>query len=302
MLRTTVRAIPLIFACCVACQAAEERPQFEVAVVKASPPPEQPSMSGGPGSSDPGRWAVTGLPLYELVNYAFAFNLRLGQFVAPAWMKAPRYDLVTKVPRGATREQMRLMLQVLLEERFKLTYHNEMREIAVYELVVAKGGPKLRQAGPDPKLAKTTTAGPAPPLGGRPALQKVDRDGFPIIADGFKSAMMMEPGEVRIRSHGHTMQDIAGLLTGQVGRQVIDKTGLKGTYDYTLAFNPSGSAGIPAPPPGAEGVPSASEPPSTPGVTIFGAVQQQLGLKLVSGRAAVDVFVVDNASRVPTAN
>jgi uncharacterized protein (TIGR03435 family) len=113
--------------------------------------------SGGPGSNDPGHWKGENLTLSDLVMNAY--NLKRYQLVALPWMGDTRFDIQAKVPPGATRDDLRLMLQSMLEERFKLEIHREKKEMAGFELMAAKNGPKLKDADP-----------PAPPSDGpRPA-------------------------------------------------------------------------------------------------------------------------------------
>jgi uncharacterized protein (TIGR03435 family) len=110
--------------------------------------------------------------------------------------------------------------------------------------------------------------------------------------------MILQGGVARIRGYGQPAQEIAGLLGGQVGRRVVDGAGLKGKWDFTLEFSTAASAGLP--PPARANDPTAQE--SVPGVTVFGAAQQQLGLRLESTKQMVDIFVVDSADKVPSQN
>jgi len=146
------------------------------------------------------------------------------------------------------RETMR-MLQTLLEERFSLKVHTEVRQDSIYELVVSKGGSKLNEAKP-----------------GEPTRQQMGRGQLMVTAT--------------------PMPQLIPLLSLLTVRQIVDKTGLTGLYDFTLTFALEAAAGPDAPPPVDPNAPS-----------IFTAIQEQLGLKLESARGPVDVLVIDRADK-----
>ena len=181
-----------------------------------------------------------------------------------------------KLGKDEKERRMEAMLQALLAGRFKMKVHRELRQVPNYELVVAKGGPKLKQ-GVDPNGPK-------------------DKDGKPMTV-----SVMRGPGSFQMQQF--TMEGLAGFLGEPfvgTGRIVKDKTGLTGKYSFTLNFamqgNPTGPPGgaapvAPAAPPGAED----SQP------SIFTALQEQLGLKLQPGTGTIDVVVIDHVER-PAAN
>jgi uncharacterized protein (TIGR03435 family) len=230
---------------------------------------------------------MTNVPLSVYVK--FGYQLETDKYSGPAWMDSQKFDLVAKVPDGATRDQLRQMIQVLLEDRFRLKFHYEKKAMPAYKLV--KGGPKLKVA------SKEELAAPPPAPAGSSKLV-LDRDGFPVIPDRRGMKMVLQKGTGRIRAYAQSAQELAGILSGQVGRPVIDGTGLVGKYDFTLAFVTTASQGPPVPMRGSE----ASTPENAPGVTIFGAVEQQLGLRLELTTRMPDVLIVDSATRVPTEN
>ena len=120
--------------------------KFEVASVKPAAPPAggviRPGPQGGPGSADPARLTYSFSTLRDLL--VDAYSVKRSQISgAPNWLDSVRFDIVAKVPEGATKEQAKVMLQNLLAERFKLTLHRETKELPVYALVVAKNGPRL---------------------------------------------------------------------------------------------------------------------------------------------------------------
>ena len=136
--------------------------EFEVASIKPSPPPDGQGRTvgciGGPGNGDPGLLTCRNMNLANLVS--MAYKLSYYQLSAPDWMKDPfaMFDLNARVPEGATRNELNVMMQNLLADRFKLVVHRESREIQQYDLVVAKNGPKFKEAQPPgPSLVQPAT-------------------------------------------------------------------------------------------------------------------------------------------------
>jgi uncharacterized protein (TIGR03435 family) len=263
---------------------ADKAPAFEVASVKRSGPQSLRNSDGGPGSNDPGRFSFTSAVLRDLLYRAYGVDDYQQQISGPAWIDSERYDIAVRIPPGTTQKQFQQMLQNLLADRFKLVVHHETKQLPVYELVLGKNGSKLRKSVESPN-ATAASSGPPPPAR--------DRDGFPTLPagrPGFVSGFGPGP-------HGHwtarqqPMSALAENLSGQMatGRRVIDKTGLSGKYDFTLEYdldlgNPSAAVG------------------DGPVLSIFEAVQQQLGLRLVPGKAFFDVVVVDQAEKTPIEN
>jgi uncharacterized protein (TIGR03435 family) len=238
------------------------------------------------------------MTLKNLIMTAYA--VKPYQINGPDWLDSERYDIVAKVPTGATKEQVNVMWQNLLAERFGLVVHHESKEFQVDELVVAKGGHKLKESAED--------AGPAPsPQAFPPAPPKIDKNGFPELA-GPGMMMMMTAGPNGPIGHmvakGQPLSQLATMLGNQLNRPVVDKTDLQGKYDFSIEVTPD-LKGLPGPPPGL-GLGGPAGPPaadaSVPGSDLATAVQQQLGLRLVKSKAQLDVVVVDKAEKVPTEN
>jgi uncharacterized protein (TIGR03435 family) len=251
---------------------------FEVASVKVAPPPEGGGMrvgtSGGPGSKDPGRWSCLNMSLSNLISNAF--DVPFYQLTGPDWMNQQRFNIEAKVPQGATRDDLKKMIENLLLERFGLQYHREPKDMTGFELVVAKGGPKLKETGP-------------PPEGGAPEWSlKLGPNGFPEIPVG-SSGMAVMNGKAAKRGTAETMELLARNLAGQVSKPVTDATGLKGKYDYFLYWMSSGRG------------PSTAETEDV-GPTLFTAIQEQLGLKLESKKVTIQMLVVDKVEKTPTEN
>jgi uncharacterized protein (TIGR03435 family) len=249
---------------------------FEVASIKPSAPDARgTSITLKP----PNGMEATNAPLRMLIT--FAYNIRDFQLSGgPGWTGTERFDILAKAerspnsesvpddPRKMTdaqrakkQEEMRERVRALLAERFQLTIHHETREAPVYALVVAKGGSKLQavQEAPD---------GPMGLRGGRGQLT------------GMAAALPM----------------LANVLSTQLGRPVIDKTELKGKYDFKLEWTPDPGQG-PQPPAGVEVPP----PPDVEGPSIFTALQEQLGLRLESQKGPVETIVIDRVEK-PSGN
>jgi uncharacterized protein (TIGR03435 family) len=263
-------------------QQAPAHAEFEVASVKPAGPNSIRNSEGGPGSRDPGRYTFTNATLRDLLYGAYGLEDQ-EQISGPGWIDVERYDISAKIPPGTTREQFQEMLRVLLVERFKLKVHHETKQFPVLELVVGKNGPKLKESAGSPDAT-----GPPPP--------DRDRNGFPVLPAGRPGLISsFGPGAHSAwTARQQETPELARSLSGPMaaGRHVVDKTGLAGKYDFTLEYDrvrPSG-------PPGS------AAPDDNPGLSIFDAVQRQLGLRLVEGKAFFDVIVVDRAERVPTEN
>jgi uncharacterized protein (TIGR03435 family) len=274
---------------------------FEVASIKPAAPQAmgriQGSGSGGPGTPDPSRIRFTDMPLRVLIMRAY--DVQSFQVSGPSWMDSQRFDVIAKVPDGANREDAQIMLQNLLADRFKLKLHKDSKEASIYELVVAKGGIKIKEAA---QTAAAPAEGAGGPLPGPPPRGK---DGFLRTPHGQLGIQATVNGRMRMQGDAVTMARLTDVLGMALGRPVLDKTGLTGLYDVAVDFSPEGMGpGPKAPGPGAGGG-NPSEAPrdsNDSGPTIFTALQEQLGLKLESRKGPADLLVVDSAKRMPTEN
>lgn len=282
----------------------QNSPTFEVASVKPSPQPGPNERvffgppRGGPGSRDPGQITWSRAALRNILMTAY--DVQTFQLEGPDWMANERYDIVAKVPEGATKEQVRVMWQNLLKERFGLTLHHESKEFPVDELTIGKGGPKLTPTDLAPD------AEPFTPTGGP---EKRDKNGTPEM-NGYGTIVAIFPTAngvtASMRGKGLTLSDIAARVAADRRHPVIDKTGLSGRYDFVLDYTPdvSGLPPLPPPPDGAPVPPSPTAPltASDPGSTMASALEKQLGLKLTPVKAKLDVIVVDHVEKSPTEN
>jgi uncharacterized protein (TIGR03435 family) len=214
-----------------------------------------------------------------------AYNISYDQMVAPDWMSQQKFDINARIQARANRDQVAEMWQRLLAERFKLAVHRESRVVALYDLVVAKGGPKFKKASEDPAPkdgASTETAHARGP-------NKVDSDGFPELA---RPGMIGMNGRIRLYQTKMTMDQLAKTFSGQLGRPVTDDTGLKGEYEIRLYWVTDAAGGPP----------SATTPEGAGGPTLMRAIQDQLGLRLEAKRGPVEFLVVDHMEKLPTEN
>jgi len=231
-------------------------PTFEVASVKAD------NLGAGEGAgrgrqkitSDPGSLSMTNVTLKAAVGWAY--HVRAYQVTGPGWIDSERYDIVAKAGGAVPEDQLRLMLQQLLADRFKVGLHRETKELAAYVVTVAKGGPKFKES--------------------------------------------QDEGESEIRPTGRmaisvkrtTMEQLAVLIdSSPLPYAVVDETGLKGRYDFTLDLA-SFATGFTEHPNSIDDV-----------IQILSqAIQEQLGLRIDQRKTQVEMLTIDHAEKVPTQN
>jgi uncharacterized protein (TIGR03435 family) len=257
------------------------RPEFEVASVK----PGMSALKALPGGrirlTAGGTLNVANLTLKELIAHAWAvreFQVSGG----PAWADSARYDIGAKPDHSAKWDEVMLMLQTLLVDRFQLATHRETKELPIYALVIARKDGKLGPGLTESKEGGCTKADPSKPFPlpepGRPDARVCDT--MRMSPRGFVRAV-----SVPLDSLAHTLADL-------LGRTVIDDTGLAGRFDISLEWTPDNIQAMQLPPE----VPK--PPPSdAPPVSIFAAIQERLGIKLESRKGPVEVIVIDRAER-----
>jgi uncharacterized protein (TIGR03435 family) len=255
---------------------AGDRPTFDVASIKANKSGDgRMMMRPQPG----GRFTGTNVTLRMLINNAYL--LRDPQTVGgPDWINSERFDIEAKADGNPSFGQMRLMIQSLLADRFKLIAHHETRQLPVYALVLlktGKTGPHLVLHSDDAKCVDISAGPPPPPANGATPP--------PTPCGGFLA------GSGHMAAQRVTMDTLSRVLGQFVDRMVVDHTGLTGAYDLDFEFTPVQT------PPGFQpgSVPDTGDPSAPP--LIFTAVQEQLGLKLESQTAPVDVLVIDHVEQ-----
>lgn len=231
------------------------RAQPAKSIEVASVRPSHDSSAGSNLDSVRGRLTATNITVRELIRFAYSVqDFQIER--APQWLDTARFDIAAKKAsaKANSLENERSLVRELLADRFQLTTHRESKQIRGFLLVVAKGGPKL---------PKHDDAGPK-----------------------IRGACG------RLVGRRVTTDNIAAMLSRQVDREVMNRTGLAGEYDIELDFTPDSgpcrAAGESRSAPAADG----SEPPS-----IYTALQQQLGLRLESGKTAVELLVIDRVER-----
>jgi len=258
-----------------------DRPVFDVASVKPNKSGTNMVRFGGPQTG--GRYTATNVTLNMLVTSAY--KLKPHQISGlPNWDNSEHFDIEAKAEGNPSRDQINLMVQSLLADRFKLVVHRETRQLPIYALVLSKAektGARLQPHSDDTKCPDLSSGPPPPP---RP-------DGAlpPAPCGGF--FMSGSPGGFRMAGQKIAMDQLAQNLSNFVDRIVVDRTGLTGAFDLSLDFMPTQMpAGF------VRGPDSNASDPSAP-PTIFTALQEQLGLKLEAQTGPVDVLIVDHVEQ-----
>ena len=302
---------------------------FEVATIKPSPPLDREKLAAdlqagkmprlGPHVTA-SRAEYIYMPLNDII--ALAYNMRNYQVTGPDWAHSERFDIAATMPEGASRDDAPAMLRALLEDRFKLQAHKEIQEHKVLALLVGKGGPKLKPStaeaqpvDPDAPLQPNETVmdGPDGPVritrkgNGAMVFNLGKRGTVSTSIDAQNQALRLESSMVTMSGFAETLSTLLAQMGGQ---QVVDQTGLKGSYEVAVEITfadlmaMARSQGELAPPPSGPGGsastgPVASDPGGAP--SIYQSVKQ-LGLDLEERKAPVEQLIVDHVEKVPTEN
>jgi len=267
------------------------KPEFEVASVRLAPPPDgrtpglRSSGVPGPNNTDPGRFSAR-LDVMNLV--LIAYDIPLYRLSEPGDLYMEKLDVEAKMPVDTTREQFNVMLQNLLTDRVGLKVHWATQQIDMYNLVVAKGGPKFKLAAPDSPQASDDVS-----KNGNP--DRVGPDGFPIPPPGNGPWMGAAPGgKMGMRGHNETISELARAIGPRtLDGPLMDATGLPGKYDYTIFWSMTANSAA------LRGTQATDDPD---GPSIFDAVEEQLGLKIEKKKGPVQMLVVDHVEKSPTEN
>jgi uncharacterized protein (TIGR03435 family) len=233
-------------------------PAFEVATIKPSDPAHPQQIITLRGA----EVITTNVTVHALINLAYWLHPK--QLTGgPAWIETEKFDMAGKpdAPGQPNVDQMKVMIQKLLADRFQLKFHFEKRELPVYAVRVSRTGPKITQSQDDPK-------------------------GIPGWNFGRNPAGMI------MAFRNSPMSQFTAVLQNSTDRPVVDQSGLTGRYDFTLNFTPDAAMAVllGGPPP-----PTGANPDAAP--DLFAAFQQQLGLKLEQTRAPVDLMVIDKVEK-----
>jgi uncharacterized protein (TIGR03435 family) len=271
--------------------------EFDVATIKLS---EDQSLGGVLGFLSEDSYRARNMTMKSVIRSAYDLwggreEMVLG---GPKWLDTDRYYITAKMDASVADKLKKLspdqrkltqdqMVRALLADRFKLQTHRETKEFPVYALTIAKNGVKLKEAKPGDTYA----------------------EGFPYadkFADTVKAGEIFLVGgggpdghTMTVYAFGVSMPALARQLTVLAGQIVQDKTGLTGSYDFTLKYGMSPMRPTSEGSSDGQSVPVASDPSGAP--SLFAAIQQQLGLKLESGKGPVEIVVIDHVER-PSGN
>jgi uncharacterized protein (TIGR03435 family) len=246
----------------VVAEADDTKPAFEIADVHASPHRRFPFLDGGIQRGD--RYVLHQATMVDLIATAYGLDSSNVQG-GPIWLETDRFEIVAKAPPGTSKDTLKLMLQSLLADRFKLVLHTGSAPMPAYVLTVGKGKPKLREGD---ESGKSDCKYQEPP-----------KD----LPPGTISNIVFVCQNTTMEKFANNLHDWAG---GYLDKPVVDSTGLKGAWDFDIKWTGRGQL----------------QRAGTDGISIFDAVDKQLGLKLDLQTAPRPVLLVDSVNQKPTAN
>jgi uncharacterized protein (TIGR03435 family) len=332
-----LRRFKILFclALAVAVAPAQTKPMFEVASIKPAPPLDLAKLRAGIQNGEMPRLGprVDGARaeyLYMTVAdlIVLAYNVKSYQITGPGWIGTQPFDIIAKLPEGASKNDVPKMLQALLEDRFKMALHRESKEHPMLALVVGKGGSKMKESPENPQPID-----PGAPLA--PGEKKMDGPDGPIrMTAGKDGSFTMNMGakgavsyrmdaatqSMRIGATQLTMEGFTNLLTvllkafGGGGQRVKDMTGLTGNYQLAISFSLADMRSdvrsvlqekgmMPNLPDGAAGAAMPADAASDPGgSSSLSKSIESIGLKLESRKVMVEQLVIDHIEKTPTEN
>jgi uncharacterized protein (TIGR03435 family) len=270
------------------------RVAFEVASIRPSVDAPRQAVAAA-GRTDGAQFRIAGLTIRDYISLAYA--VKLNQISGPEWITTDRFDIAATLPEGRRPDQVPLMMQSLLEERFELKTHLEKKDFPVYALRVSPGGLKTAEV-------------PREPEDDRPAEQAPQtftrRGSGQGISLDLGRGSSFNFGDDKFVAKKLTMELLAGMLERFLDRPVVDLTGVKGAYDVAFDLNPEDyramliraavAAGLVMSPNALRTIDATPSPAS-----LFDGLEK-FGLKLEPSRAPLDVLVVDRVRKTPTEN
>ncbi len=270
------------------------RPAFEVASIRPSVNAPRQAVAAA-GRTDGAQFRIAGLTIRDYISMGYA--VKLYQISGPDWIKTDRFDIAATLPDGSQPNQVPIMMQRLLEDRFELKTHRETKDFPVYALRVAPTGLKMTavpgdpgEDQSDPKLPQTFTR----------------QGGGQGIAVDLGKGSSFNFADNKIEAKKITMAWLAGMLERFVDRPVVDQTGVNGSYDLAFDLSPEDyramliraavAAGLVMSPDALRVVDNSAAPTS-----LFEGLAK-FGLKLEGSRAPLDTLVVDSVRKTPTEN
>jgi uncharacterized protein (TIGR03435 family) len=257
----------------------ELRLEFDVADIKPSTQDKPTPPRFTPG----GRLEVKGVTLIALIQHAWGLDTFDDELISggPKWLTSERFDIVARAtppdgPSSALKDDdaLRAMLRNMLMDRFGLAVHNEEKQVTVYALTADK--PKLKQA--DPSGRSKCSEGPA-------------------VTAALAGVLPQRTITCANSTTAQLAERLHGLAPGYINRPVVDATGIDGAWDFSVVYSRPGA--VNAGPP-ADGQPGAADP--TGALTLFEALQKQLGLRLATEKRAMPVLVIDHVEPKPLDN
>ena len=241
-------------------QAPAAPPAFDIADVHPSAKATLNYMRGGVLRG--GRYEIRTASMVDLIRVAYSVDDNDKIVGGPSWLDTDRFDVIAKAPQSTSQDNVKLMLQALLADRFKLVVHPDKKPMQVYVLSAGKGKPKMKEA---------EGSGPPNSCQAQPQTQQPGVTPFVVLA-----------------CHNMTMEALAQNVRGfgNLANPVIDSTELKGRWDFDLKWTPRGAMAAAA----------------GDAISIFDALDKQLGLKLDLQKAPTSVIVVDSVNEKPTDN
>ena len=258
---------------------------------KAPPNARNSNFPLGPGDvyvPNPGLFRALNFTLIECIEFAYKLTEAQEPFLLsqlPKWATTSHFDIQARAQGNPTKDQMRLMVQSLLADKFRLAVHHETRRVPVLALVLdqpGKLGPLL-QKHPDDLPCTTNPQLPSPSPASSPQFRDTR---FPAACGGIVNMTPSAPGRFRTGARNIPMELFAASFPVgiDVDRPVVDRTGLTGTFDYALEFTPTLNASTP---------PSVASRRDLTAPTFIQALREQLGLKLESQMGDIDILVID---------
>jgi uncharacterized protein (TIGR03435 family) len=242
--------------------AASAPPTFDIADVHPSPHSNTPFVRGGDLHGD--RFVIRQASMVDLIAKAYGVE-NANVLRGPAWLDTDRFDIMAKAPRTASPEDIKLMLRALLADRFKLVAHNDTKDLPAFVLSVGKGGPKLKESdGSGPANCNGTPNPPSTPPGA-----------VPLIYVTCKNMTLDQ-----------IAQNLRGMAGGYLTNPVVNSTGIQGSWNFDIKWTARGNL----------------QRAGGDGISIFDAVDKQLGLKLEAKTAPLPVVIVASVNQTPTPN
>jgi len=269
-------------------------PQFEVASIKPFDPSAQGQVLAGL-HVDGVQIRAVGYSLRDLL--AIAYKIKATLISGPDWTASERFDISATLPVGSTAAQLPEMFQALLADRFQVKLHKDKREFPVYALLVAKGGSKMKETPPDADDSDKDR-----PPGTRNAATTAAGNGVSV---NFGHGSSFTFANNRFEAHKLTMRLFSGNLERFSDRQIVDMTGLTAQYDFAFDVMPEDYRAMllrSAVWVGANLPPEAQKMLDATSPAALGDALEQVGLRLEPRKAPLDVLVIDQALKTPTAN